>query len=256
MALQQAASYRNERYENLQPVTAHDGADMSRPRGDHDGRREQIALAAAEVIASRGLEQLTLRDLAAALGVTTGVLTHYFPSKAALVAFTKELVFDLRFARAQQATALATSGIERLHAIVAEMLPVDAERRTGWRVLVAFHGSAVASAAMRRAHDRRMRRWFALFEDAVSPLTAAGVLAPEADVGRVAMAVALFVEGMSLHLAMMEPPMPREWQERFAREQVDRLVAPDPSLSHMRATVPRRRRVTRGATSTRPRNNA
>lgn len=218
---------------------------MSRPRGDHDGRREEIALAAAEVIASRGLEQLTLRDLAAALGVTTGVLTHYFPSKDALVAFTKELVFDLRFARAQQA-AEGTPGIERLHAIVAEMLPVDAERRTGWRVLVAFHGSAVASAAMRRAHDRRMRRWFALFEEAVGPLTAAGVLAPDADTRRVAMAVALFVEGMAIHMAMMEPPMPRDWQERFAREQVDRLVAPHLSPTRERALkAPERRRVAR-----------
>ncbi|MFN9215273.1 MAG: helix-turn-helix domain-containing protein [Gemmatimonadota bacterium] len=76
---------------------------MSRPRGDHDERREVISRAAAAVIAERGLERLTLRDLAAELGVTTGALTHYFPSKDALVAHTKELVFDARYARARLA---------------------------------------------------------------------------------------------------------------------------------------------------------
>ncbi len=198
---------------------------MSRPRGDHAERREAIAQAAADAIATRGLEQVTLRDIAAALGVTTGVLTHYFPSKDALVAFTKAQAFDRHLARAREAAAGA-EGIERLHAVVAELLPVDAERRTSWRLLVAFHGSAVGSAAMRRAHDRRMRAWFAFFAELVAPL---GI----ADAEATGLAVALFVEGMAVHLAMMQPPRPAPWQRAFARTQVERLVFP--------AAPPRRR---------------
>jgi AcrR family transcriptional regulator len=227
---------------------------MSRPRGDHEERREVIGLAAAEVIATRGLDQLTLRDLAAELGVTTGVLTHYFPSKDAVVAYTKELVFDLRFERARQA-ADGPAGIERLHAVVAEMLPVDQERRTGWRVLVAFHGSAVGSATMRRAHDRRMRRWFALFDELVAPLVTAGTLAAGTDAARIGMAVAFMVEGMAIHLSMMEPAMPAAWQLAFAREQVDRLVGASASRtrrSGARSRAASRRRSTRhGASVTR-----
>lgn len=191
---------------------------MSRPRGDHAGRREAIANAAADAIASRGLENVTLRDIAALLGVTTGVLTHYFPSKDALVAFTKAQAFDRLLARAR-AAAEGTAGIDRLHAVVAELLPVDAERRGTWRLLVAFHGSAVGSAAMRRAHDRRMTAWFTLFAELVAPL---GVPDPEAT----GMALALFVEGMAVHTAMMQPPRPAPWQVAFAREQVERLVGP------------------------------
>jgi AcrR family transcriptional regulator len=228
---------------------------MSRPRGDHDERREVIGLAAAGVIATRGLDQLTLRDLAAELGVTTGVLTHYFPSKDALVAYTKELVFDLRFERARL-TADGPPGIERLHAVVAEMLPVDAERRTGWRVLVAFHGSAVGSATMRRAHDRRMRRWFALFDELVTPAVTSGVLAPGADTSRIGMAVAFLVEGMAIHLSMMEPPMAAAWQLAFAREQVDRLVQPhvsaSPPMKRAAGAVATRRRSHRATNSRRP----
>jgi hypothetical protein len=141
------------------------------------------------------------------------------------VGYTKELVFDLRFERARQA-ADGVTGIERLHAVVGEMLPVDEERRTGWRVLVAFLGSAVGSAAMRRAHDRRMRRWFALFDDLVGGPAPASSPATDADAAPHGMAVAFLVEGMAIHLAMMEPPMPAAWQLAFAREQVDRLVTP------------------------------
>jgi hypothetical protein len=82
-----------------------------------------------------------------------------------------------------------------------------------------FHGSAVGSAAMRRAHDRRMRAWFAFFAELVAPL---GV----ADAEATGMAVALFVEGMAVHVAMMQRPRPAAWQRAFARTQVERLVSP------------------------------
>lgn len=207
---------------------------MSRPRGDHEERREAIARAAVAVIADRGLEQLTLRDLAAALGATTGALTHYFPSKDALIAHTKELVFDARYARARLA-AEGPTGRERLHAVVAELLPLDAERRTSWRVLVAFQGSAVGSADLRRAHARRMRRWFAFFEELVAPLVPAG--APPTGPADLGMAVALMVEGMAIHFAMLEPPLASDRQVAFARAQVERLV---PAAATSPATTARR----------------
>ena len=73
---------------------------MSRPRTDHRARRAALADAAAAVMASQGGEQASLRAIAAALGVTTGVLTHYFPSKQALLRLAKERAFDRAFARA------------------------------------------------------------------------------------------------------------------------------------------------------------
>jgi AcrR family transcriptional regulator len=211
---------------------------VSRPRSDHVVRREVIARAAASVIADRGLEQLTLRDLAAELGATTGALTHYFPSKDALVAHTKELVFDEWYARARLA-AEGPTGRERLHAVVAELLPLDAERCTSWRVLVAFQGSAVGSPELRHAHARRMGRWFAFFEELVADLVPAG--APPTAAADLGMAVALMVEGMAIHFAMLEPPLAPERQLAFAREQVERLV-PGAAMMARRAARPVGRR--------------
>ncbi len=219
--------YHNNDYGNRLRPTPRDRQQhhhVSRPVGDHVARRDAIAQGAAGTIASRGLERVTLRDIADTLGVTVGVITHYFASKDALVTYTKAKAFDRHMARARQ-VASSNTGIERLHAVVRELLPTDAERRTSWRLLMAFHGSAVGSTAMRRAHDRRMRSWFAFFTELVTPL---GVV----DAESTGMAVALFVEGMAIHLAMMQPARSAGWQAAFAREQVERLVRPTTSDPH------------------------
>ncbi|MBC7896115.1 MAG: TetR family transcriptional regulator [Cytophagaceae bacterium] len=197
---------------------------MSRPRGNHRARRDDIALGAAAVISERGLEQITLRDIAASLGVTTGVITHYFPSKQALLRHTKNLAFDRSFARAR-AAAEGPPGIARVYAVVEAVLPLDQERRTLWRLLVAFFGSAVGSAALRRAQEQRMGRWYDLFTQVVAALHATGELSPSADPARVGKAIALFVEGLAIHVVMTAPGTSAEWQREFACENVRRLVA-------------------------------
>lgn len=196
---------------------------MSRPRGNHRERRDAIALAATEVIAARGLERVTLRDIAAELGVTTGVLTHYFPSKEALLRHTKDLAFDRSYERARVGAAGAP-GLDRVYAVVEAVLPLDRERQTLWRLLVAFFGSAVSSPALRRAQERRMGRWYRLFRDVVAPLRETGELPASADPARIGKAIALFVEGMAIHVVMTSPGARAEWQREFARDQVRRLV--------------------------------
>lgn len=215
--------YRNTRYANADDGIPPAGDTVSRPRGDHRERRAAIAFAAAEVIASRGLDRLTMRTLAAELGVTTGVLTHYFPSKDALLRHTKDLAFDRTYASAR-AAAEGPPGMERLHAVVEAVLPLDRERRVLWRLLVTFFGSAVGSPPLRQLQARRMQRWYRLYEDVVTPLKEMGELPANADPARIAKAIALFVEGMSIHVVMNAPVASAQWQRDFAREQVRRLV--------------------------------
>src|SRR5690606_3345912 len=59
---------------------------MARTSGS-DGRRtgEAIRRAAIDLIAERGFEAVTLRDLADAVGIQAGSLYRYFPSKNALL---------------------------------------------------------------------------------------------------------------------------------------------------------------------------
>jgi TetR/AcrR family transcriptional regulator, transcriptional repressor of bet genes len=48
---------------------------------DHDERRRDIALAACRAISKKGLEKVTLVDVAREEGFTTGMLAHYYQTK-------------------------------------------------------------------------------------------------------------------------------------------------------------------------------
>jgi len=58
----------------------------------------------------------------------------------------------------------------------------------------------------------------------LAPLRDVGDIPGDADIARMGKALALFVEGMSIHVVMTSPTASAAWQEAFAREQVRRLV--------------------------------
>ena len=53
-------------------------------------RRAQLAAAAARIIGRAGIGAVTLREVAAEAGWTTGALTHYFADKQELLDLTME----------------------------------------------------------------------------------------------------------------------------------------------------------------------
>ena len=72
---------------------------MPRTKGDHEARRRDVSAAVWQVMAARGFAGLTLRAVAAELGATTGLLTHYFPTKRALVEYALDLLEQRTTAR-------------------------------------------------------------------------------------------------------------------------------------------------------------
>ena len=60
------------------------GERLTRRREQAERRREQLLDAAMSVFGSRGVEVASTREVAAAAGVTPGLLYHYFESKEAL----------------------------------------------------------------------------------------------------------------------------------------------------------------------------
>lgn len=51
---------------------------------DHDQYRKELLMKSFDLFAQKGYSSLTIRQLAQGLGVSTGTLYHYFPSKEAL----------------------------------------------------------------------------------------------------------------------------------------------------------------------------
>jgi len=51
---------------------------------DHDQYRKELLMKSFDLFAQKGYSSITVRQLAQGLGVSTGTLYHYFPSKEAL----------------------------------------------------------------------------------------------------------------------------------------------------------------------------
>ncbi|GGF15946.1 putative transcriptional regulator, TetR family protein [Williamsia phyllosphaerae] len=106
-----------------------------------------ILTALLEVVSEHGLERATVREVAASAGVSIGTVQHYFPTKDAMVvgAFT-EVVERIR--RRVNAVPLTADVESDLRAVLGELLPVDARRRTEARIQLAFAARAAVSPAL------------------------------------------------------------------------------------------------------------
>ena len=122
---------------------------------DHRERRWQVAEVAADLIAKVGIEGVTVREVAAAAGYSTTVVSHYFEDKGELM----RMAYRVAVARARRRVdaAAAKSGPRRLQGCVEAMLPMDAERLRDWRVWFALWGMAVAQPALEREQRQRMK---------------------------------------------------------------------------------------------------
>ncbi|MGJ8686787.1 MAG: TetR/AcrR family transcriptional regulator, partial [Spongiibacteraceae bacterium] len=79
---------------------------------DHDQRREDVASAAASLIARSGLEALTTRALAKEMGCSIGVLSHYFSSKEEIVIAAFQWADQRIDMRMQEAIDADSPGLE------------------------------------------------------------------------------------------------------------------------------------------------
>ena len=61
---------------------------------DHEERRRQIATAVSDIAATRGLSDVSFREVAARAGVSVSLVQHYFGDKANLLMTTLEIQSD------------------------------------------------------------------------------------------------------------------------------------------------------------------
>lgn len=138
-------------------------------------RREQICRAAAKTISEQGFAGTTMRMVADAAGVSTGMLNHYFANRMEMLEETLLFVS----ARQQKWEAAAIEGLPpgegRLRALVRSVLPTDTETTEAWRVWIAAHGASVRLPELRRVMAGRNDLWFEILESALE-----GIVAPDA----------------------------------------------------------------------------
>lgn len=121
-------------------------------------RRLEIVNATWRIIARKGIEHATMREIAAEAGLANGALKPYFPAKDDLLSAAFEHVFD----QTNERIAISVTGKQGLSALVAlcrEVLPLDEERVNEARIVVSFWQNAMIDRDKARFHAESLDRW-------------------------------------------------------------------------------------------------
>ena len=109
-------------------------------RVDHEERRRFLAQAVRRIAADRGLEAVSLGEVAAEAGVSKGLVQHYFPSKDAML---RHATTSLRDQVARRLPADAAPDLAGLRERITALLPLDADARDEALVANAFLSRAL-----------------------------------------------------------------------------------------------------------------
>ncbi|MDN3357432.1 TetR/AcrR family transcriptional regulator [Actinomadura sp. DC4] len=181
-------------------------------RGDHDARRRDVSAAVWSVLAARGFGGLTLRAVAAEMGASTGLLTHYFPTKRALLRHALEIAEERTDERDRRVPA--ERGLEALRASLLDVLPLTPESTAMSRVWVSFWDGALGDPVLAARQRARYERWRERLRGHVEAAQEAGQLPAGAAAGELAVTSAAFAHGLVVQTLFAPDDFPPDLQTR------------------------------------------
>ncbi|MGI6875200.1 TetR/AcrR family transcriptional regulator [Amycolatopsis sp. 3B14] len=134
-------------------------------RVDHEQRRQLIADAVRRIAADRGLEAVSLGEVAAEVGISKGLVQHYFPSRDDMLRYATRTLRD----RVGDRLRTAQAELPGLRAALIALLPLDDESRTEALVANAFVVRALKDPEI----AERFRLGHAQLRDAISAMITA-----------------------------------------------------------------------------------
>ena len=111
---------------------------------DHDEERLKIAEVAANLIAEKGSQHVTVNHIAKAMDATRGKVLHYFGSSQEVIT----AAFEWASQQAVERLAELASGLETLELneeIIANILPLDEQTDIEWKVRFACWEASLSS---------------------------------------------------------------------------------------------------------------
>jgi AcrR family transcriptional regulator len=174
---------------------------------DHEVRRAEIAEALWRIVMREGVSGVSVRDVAAEAGISSGSLRHVFADKEELLAYSMELIYR-RVGERIVALPPADDPLSRAMAVIAEVLPLDERRTVEMRVNLALVTDAVAhprlAAVARSAHDGLRQ----LCRRVISGLADEGLVSPTRDLDAEAIRLHAVVDGIAFHLVLGDNDSP------------------------------------------------
>jgi len=130
-----------------------------------EARRDAIVEAALEVALVKGLASTTVRDVAAAMGTSSGLIHHYYDSMDDVLAAAFERVATQDLAVSEAAVGAAPSPLEALRIFFRTYTPADKD--WSFQVWLDAWAEAARRPALRAVSARLNLAWQALLEASI-----------------------------------------------------------------------------------------
>jgi AcrR family transcriptional regulator len=205
-------------------------ATARKPRADGVQSRQTILLAAANLATTRGLEGLSIGELAEHIGMSKSGLYAHFKSKEELELAAIETAAEIFRREVLEPAGKSSAGLARVRALAAAFLEhLDRRVFPGG----CFFASVVTQLASRpgRPRDRAagmLREWEGKFVEAVGDATRAGELPRSTDVDQLVFEITAMLARANFAWVQMGDPRVLE-QARVGIEHVlDHATGPGP----------------------------
>ena len=184
-----------------------------------DQRREAIVAATVDVAVRKGLASTTVRDVAAAMGTSSGLIHHYFESMDDVLAAAFERVASQDLVASERELGQAGSPIEALGSFFATYTPADKD----WAFQLWLDAWAEASRrpAVRATSRRLNLQWQGLLEGVIRSGVAAGDFRC-ADPAAAAWRILSLLDGLALQVVAHGTTISREDVVAWTRSATER----------------------------------
>jgi AcrR family transcriptional regulator len=167
--------------------------------------REHVLEAVEMLIDTRGLDGVSIREVANAAGISIGSVQYYCRSKEEMLVMAYQAVAQRIQLRVEARDLSGTIGDQMLRALL-ELLPIDELRTREARICVAFSASALASAVLNQVRYQLVIGLREQCAEAYQGARQLGQTLTDDDPGDLAAMTAAYLDGLILHM-LTDPPV-------------------------------------------------
>jgi AcrR family transcriptional regulator len=180
---------------------------------DHDTRRLELANAAARIVAEKGLENATVRDIAREAGFSSGILSHYFRDKDDVLAQTLRLLDE----RTAALFAPSHTDAATVEAVLEEGMSLDKGRDLDARIRIHFWARALTNPELAAQQAGSFKAWIRATRALLRSRQKRGELEPDLKLDPIAEVLAVLGVG----IGVMAVFLPKRSRRAFVHRVVD-----------------------------------
>jgi len=188
-------------------------------------RRDQIVASARTVMVQRGLAGTSLRDIAAAAGVSLGTVTYHFRGIDEILSAVVIAESERFYGAVVEAADAEPDPRRALQLLVDPLFEEGADVEEHWRIWSDFWAAVARRPEMADAYAQRIRHWEACCTRVIERGSASGVF-PEVDPGQAALKLAAYADGLGTQRAQGVPGLTGAVARAWMTEFVDLLLGP------------------------------